>query len=159
MQHFSFRSELREDNCPPPAYIVEGVKALISALRTWLKREVRVGHSVPTVISVHHHLQSRCCYTAELWASVEDVTTVASSYLLDVCQWPTTEAFLFTSPVWMCCAVALQVNEPSSEVPDNIRPNHLIKELTKEIRYLEVRKDEWYLMHRFCFTYKLVPEF
>uniref|UniRef100_A0A672G436 Lysine (K)-specific demethylase 7Ab n=1 Tax=Salarias fasciatus TaxID=181472 RepID=A0A672G436_SALFA len=25
------------------------------------------------------------------------------------------------------------------EVPDNVRPNHLIKELTKEIRYLEVR--------------------
>ncbi|TNM91610.1 hypothetical protein fugu_019990 [Takifugu bimaculatus] len=60
--------ELREDNCPPPPYLVEGVKALISALRTWLKREV---------------------------------------------------------------------SEPTSEVPDNIRPNHLIKELTKEIRYLE----------------------
>nr|XP_020472405.1 lysine-specific demethylase 7A [Monopterus albus] len=60
--------ELREDSCPPPAYIVEGVKALISALKTWLKREV---------------------------------------------------------------------SEPTSEVPDNIRPNHLIKELTKEIRYLE----------------------
>uniref|UniRef100_A0A7N9APP9 Lysine (K)-specific demethylase 7Aa n=1 Tax=Mastacembelus armatus TaxID=205130 RepID=A0A7N9APP9_9TELE len=65
--------ELREDNCPPPTYIVDGVKALISALKTWLKREV---------------------------------------------------------------------NEPTSEVPDNIRPNHLIKELTKEIRYLEVRKDQ-----------------
>ncbi|XP_022059401.1 lysine-specific demethylase 7A [Acanthochromis polyacanthus] len=60
--------ELREDNCPPPTYLVEGVKALISALKTWLKREV---------------------------------------------------------------------TEPTSEVPDNIRPNHLIKELTKEIRYLE----------------------
>uniref|UniRef100_A0A668A920 Lysine demethylase 7A n=1 Tax=Myripristis murdjan TaxID=586833 RepID=A0A668A920_9TELE len=62
--------ELREDNCPPPTYLVEGVKALISALKTWLKREV---------------------------------------------------------------------TEPTSEVPDHIRPNHLIKELTKEIRYLEVR--------------------
>eukprot|EP00064_Thunnus_orientalis_P014867 superscaffoldBa00002655_g14914 len=61
-------SELREDNCPPPTYLVEGVKALISALKTWLKREV---------------------------------------------------------------------TEPTSEVPDHIRPNHLIKELTKEIRYLE----------------------
>uniref|UniRef100_A0A1A8LRF1 Jumonji C domain containing histone demethylase 1 homolog D n=1 Tax=Nothobranchius pienaari TaxID=704102 RepID=A0A1A8LRF1_9TELE len=60
--------ELREDNCPPSTYIVDGVKALIGALRTWLKREV---------------------------------------------------------------------TEPTSEVPDNIRPNHLIKELTKEIRYLE----------------------
>ncbi|XP_047431344.1 lysine-specific demethylase 7A isoform X2 [Mugil cephalus] len=60
--------ELREDNCPPPTYLVDGVKALISALRTWLKREV---------------------------------------------------------------------TEPTSEVPDHIRPNHLIKELTKEIRYLE----------------------
>uniref|UniRef100_A0A8C7X3K8 Lysine demethylase 7A n=1 Tax=Oryzias sinensis TaxID=183150 RepID=A0A8C7X3K8_9TELE len=57
--------ELREDNCPPPTYLVDGVKALISALKTWLKRE------------------------------------------------------------------------PTSEVPDHIRPNHLIKELTKEIRYLE----------------------
>lgn len=35
--------------------------------------------------------------------------------------------------------MARQVTEPSSEVPDHIRPNHLIKELTKEIRYLEVR--------------------
>ncbi|KAM4712093.1 lysine-specific demethylase 7A isoform 1-T1 [Anableps anableps] len=60
--------ELREDSCPPPTYLVDGVRALISALRTWLKREVA---------------------------------------------------------------------EPTSEVPDNVRPNHLIKELTKEIRYLE----------------------
>uniref|UniRef100_A0AAQ4NZX3 Lysine-specific demethylase 7A n=1 Tax=Gasterosteus aculeatus aculeatus TaxID=481459 RepID=A0AAQ4NZX3_GASAC len=60
--------ELREDNCPPQTYLVDGVKALIGALRTWLKREV---------------------------------------------------------------------TEPSSEVPDHIRPNHLIKELTKEIRHLE----------------------
>ncbi|MED6279381.1 hypothetical protein CHARACLAT_000209 [Characodon lateralis] len=60
--------ELHEDNCPPPTYLVDGVRALISALRTWLRREV---------------------------------------------------------------------TEPTSEVPDNIRPNHLIKELTKEIRYLE----------------------
>lgn len=31
-----------------------------------------------------------------------------------------------------------QVTEPASEVPDHIRPNHLIKELTKEIRHVEV---------------------
>ncbi|XP_054609266.1 lysine-specific demethylase 7A [Dunckerocampus dactyliophorus] len=60
--------ELREDTCPPPTYLTEGVKALICALKTWLKREV---------------------------------------------------------------------TQPNSEVPDNIRPNHLIKELTKEIRHLE----------------------
>ncbi|XP_029617339.1 lysine-specific demethylase 7B [Salmo trutta] len=60
--------ELREDNCPPQTYLVEGVNALISPLKTWLKREV---------------------------------------------------------------------TEPTSEVPDHIRPNRLIKELTKEIRYLE----------------------
>ncbi|KAK6317991.1 hypothetical protein J4Q44_G00112820 [Coregonus suidteri] len=60
--------ELREDNCQPPAYLTDGVKALITALKNWLKREV---------------------------------------------------------------------TEPASEVPDHIRPNHLIKELTKEIRYLE----------------------
>lgn len=35
---------------------------------------------------------------------------------------------------------SLQVSEPTSEVPDHIRPNHLIKELTKEIRHLEVRR-------------------
>ncbi|XP_077355090.1 lysine-specific demethylase 7A isoform X2 [Festucalex cinctus] len=60
--------ELREDPCPPPTYLMEGVKALICALKTWLKREV---------------------------------------------------------------------TQPNSEVPDNIRPHHLIKELTKEIRHLE----------------------
>ncbi|XP_038852642.1 lysine-specific demethylase 7B-like [Salvelinus namaycush] len=60
--------ELREDHCPPQTYLVEGVKSLISPLKTWLKREV---------------------------------------------------------------------TEPTSEVPDHIRPNRLIKELTKEIRYLE----------------------
>uniref|UniRef100_A0A6Q2X7Z3 Uncharacterized protein n=2 Tax=Esox lucius TaxID=8010 RepID=A0A6Q2X7Z3_ESOLU len=60
--------EFREDNCQPPAYLTDGVKALITALKNWLKREV---------------------------------------------------------------------SEPASvEVPDHIRPNHLIKELTKEIRYL-----------------------
>lgn len=42
-------SELREDNCPPSTYLVEGVKALISALRTWLKREVRVLKVTSTV--------------------------------------------------------------------------------------------------------------
>ncbi|KAK2838392.1 hypothetical protein Q7C36_013206 [Tachysurus vachellii] len=60
--------ELREDNCLPPNYLTKGVKALISALKTWLRREV---------------------------------------------------------------------TEPASEVPDHIRPNHLIKELSKEIRHLE----------------------
>lgn len=40
-----------------------------------------------------------------------------------------------------CPVLPFQVSEPSSEVPDNIRPNHLIKELTKEIRYLEVRQE------------------
>ncbi|KAL6459809.1 hypothetical protein MHYP_G00315680 [Metynnis hypsauchen] len=60
--------ELREDKCHPQEYLVEGVKALISALKTWLRREL---------------------------------------------------------------------TEPNSEVPDNIRPTLLIKELTKEIRHLE----------------------
>uniref|UniRef100_A0A8C7R5V0 Lysine-specific demethylase 7A n=1 Tax=Oncorhynchus mykiss TaxID=8022 RepID=A0A8C7R5V0_ONCMY len=60
--------ELREDNCQPPVYLTDGVKALINALKNWLKREV---------------------------------------------------------------------TEQASDVPDHIRPNHLIKELTKEIRYLE----------------------
>ncbi|KAF5897989.1 lysine-specific demethylase 7B-like, partial [Clarias magur] len=60
--------ELREDNCLPPEYLTKGVKALITALKNWLRREV---------------------------------------------------------------------TEPSSEVPDHIRPNLLIKELTKEIRHLE----------------------
>ena len=36
----------------------------------------------------------------------------------------------------------MQVTEPTSEVPDHIRPNHLIKELTKEVRYLEVREQQ-----------------
>uniref|UniRef100_A0A665VP46 Uncharacterized protein n=1 Tax=Echeneis naucrates TaxID=173247 RepID=A0A665VP46_ECHNA len=73
--------ELREDSCPPPTYLVEGVKALIGALKTWLKREV---------------------------------------------------------------------TEPTSEVPDNIRPNHLMKELTKEIRYVEVREEEKKQERRLC---------
>nr|XP_005174379.1 lysine-specific demethylase 7B isoform X1 [Danio rerio] len=60
--------ESREENCLPPEYLIKGVKALITALRNWLKREV---------------------------------------------------------------------TEPASEVPDHIRPNHLIKMLTKEIQYLE----------------------
>ncbi|XP_048875616.1 lysine-specific demethylase 7B-like isoform X1 [Brienomyrus brachyistius] len=60
--------ELREDNCQPPSYLMDGVKALITALRNWIKREV---------------------------------------------------------------------TESTSEVPDHIRPNHLIKELTKEVRYQE----------------------
>ncbi|XP_051545027.1 lysine-specific demethylase 7B isoform X2 [Myxocyprinus asiaticus] len=60
--------ESREENCLPPDYLIKGVKALITALRNWLKREV---------------------------------------------------------------------TEPASEVPDHIRPNHLIKMLTKEIHYLE----------------------
>ncbi|XP_051548965.1 lysine-specific demethylase 7B-like isoform X1 [Myxocyprinus asiaticus] len=64
--------ESREENYLPPGYLIKGVKALITALRNWLKRE-------------------------------------------------------FT--------------EPASEVPDHIRPNHLIKMLTKEIHYLEEYKN------------------
>ncbi|XP_051976925.1 lysine-specific demethylase 7A-like [Xyrauchen texanus] len=60
--------ELRDDECQPQGFLVEGVKALISSLRTWLRREL---------------------------------------------------------------------TQPNSEVPDNIRPTHLIKALTKEIRHLE----------------------
>ncbi|XP_066525076.1 lysine-specific demethylase 7A isoform X1 [Hoplias malabaricus] len=60
--------DLREDKCQPQEYLVDGVKALISALKIWLRREL---------------------------------------------------------------------TEPNSEVPDNIRPTLLIKELTKEIRHLE----------------------
>ncbi|XP_021430700.2 lysine-specific demethylase 7B isoform X1 [Oncorhynchus mykiss] len=65
--------ELREDNCQPPVYLTDGVKALINALKNWLKREV---------------------------------------------------------------------TEQASDVPDHIRPNHLIKELTKEIRYLEEEEEQ-----------------
>uniref|UniRef100_A0A668ARW4 Lysine demethylase 7A n=1 Tax=Myripristis murdjan TaxID=586833 RepID=A0A668ARW4_9TELE len=43
------------------------------------------------------------------------------------------------SHIIICFYLLLSVTEPTSEVPDHIRPNHLIKELTKEIRYLEVR--------------------
>ncbi|KAI2665330.1 Lysine-specific demethylase 7A [Labeo rohita] len=32
-------SELREDKCQPQGYLVDGVKALISSLKTWLRRE------------------------------------------------------------------------------------------------------------------------
>ncbi|XP_007232779.3 lysine-specific demethylase 7A isoform X2 [Astyanax mexicanus] len=60
--------ELREEKCQPQEHLVDGVKALISALKTWLRREL---------------------------------------------------------------------TGPSSEVPDNIKPTLLIKELTKEIRHLE----------------------
>ncbi|CAM4566568.1 unnamed protein product [Leuciscus chuanchicus] len=60
--------ELREDNCQAQDYLVDGVKALISSLKTWLRREL---------------------------------------------------------------------TQPNSEVPDHIRPSHLIKALTKEIRHLE----------------------
>uniref|UniRef100_A0A8C2IXR2 Lysine (K)-specific demethylase 7Ab n=1 Tax=Cyprinus carpio TaxID=7962 RepID=A0A8C2IXR2_CYPCA len=38
---------------------------------------------------------------------------------------------------WLTPAVKEVVTEPSSEVPDHIRPSHLIKMLTKEIQYLE----------------------
>ncbi|XP_043943217.1 lysine-specific demethylase 7A [Protopterus annectens] len=62
--------ELREDCCTPPLYLVLGVKALIDALKCWMKKEV--------------------------------------------------------------------VSEHAFEIPDNIRPGHLIKELTKEVRYVEL---------------------
>ncbi|KAI5617285.1 lysine-specific demethylase 7B isoform X1 [Silurus asotus] len=46
---------------------------------------------------------------------------------------------LITKPaiVYLTFALPHQVTEPASEVPDHIRPNHLIKELTKEIRHVE----------------------
>ncbi|TTN49608.1 Lysine-specific demethylase 7A [Bagarius yarrelli] len=37
--------ELREEKCQPQGYLVEGVKALISALKTWLRRELTAPNS------------------------------------------------------------------------------------------------------------------
>ncbi|XP_060759795.1 lysine-specific demethylase 7A isoform X1 [Neoarius graeffei] len=37
--------ELRENKCQPQKYLVEGVKALISALKTWLRRELTAPNS------------------------------------------------------------------------------------------------------------------
>ncbi|XP_053506248.1 lysine-specific demethylase 7A isoform X1 [Ictalurus furcatus] len=65
--------ELREEKRQPQEYLVEGVKALISALKTWLRRELTA---------------------------------------------------------------------PNSEVPDHIRPSRLIKELSREIRHLEVQEED-----------------
>ncbi|XP_053575005.1 lysine-specific demethylase 7A isoform X2 [Bombina bombina] len=61
--------ELREDGFHPPNYLKQGVKALITALKSWMKKEV--------------------------------------------------------------------VTEHAFEIPDNIRPGHLIKELSKVIRTVE----------------------
>uniref|UniRef100_A0A4W3GQU1 Lysine (K)-specific demethylase 7Ab n=1 Tax=Callorhinchus milii TaxID=7868 RepID=A0A4W3GQU1_CALMI len=63
--------ELREDNCQPQNYMVEGIKYLIPALKSWIQKEVLMEHTY--------------------------------------------------------------------EIPDQIRPGQLIKELDKEIRFLEVR--------------------
>ncbi|XP_043084773.1 lysine-specific demethylase 7B-like, partial [Puntigrus tetrazona] len=38
--HLETLKELREDRCQPQGYLVDGVKALISSLKTWLRREV-----------------------------------------------------------------------------------------------------------------------
>uniref|UniRef100_A0A672R7S8 Lysine-specific demethylase 7A-like n=1 Tax=Sinocyclocheilus grahami TaxID=75366 RepID=A0A672R7S8_SINGR len=43
--------ELREDKCQAQGYLVDGVKALISSLKTWLRREVRECLEVPDHIS------------------------------------------------------------------------------------------------------------
>ncbi|KAK3518019.1 hypothetical protein QTP70_031821 [Hemibagrus guttatus] len=63
--------ELREEKRQPQEYLVEGVKALISALKTWLRREL---------------------------------------------------------------------TGTNSEIPDHIRPSLLIKELSREVRHLEVQE-------------------
>ncbi|XP_046729162.1 lysine-specific demethylase 7A isoform X2 [Silurus meridionalis] len=65
--------ELREEKRQPPEYLVDGVKALISALKTWLRRELTA---------------------------------------------------------------------TNSEIPDHIRPSLLIKELSREIRHLEVQEED-----------------
>uniref|UniRef100_A0A8C8BSZ8 Lysine demethylase 7A n=1 Tax=Otus sunia TaxID=257818 RepID=A0A8C8BSZ8_9STRI len=61
--------ELREDGFQPPSYLVQGVKALLTALKLWMKKDL--------------------------------------------------------------------VTEHAFEIPDNIRPGHLIKELSKVIRSVE----------------------
>ncbi|XP_027016591.1 lysine-specific demethylase 7A isoform X2 [Tachysurus fulvidraco] len=67
------QGELRDEKRQPQEYLVEGVKALISALKTWLRRELTA---------------------------------------------------------------------PNSEIPDHIRPSLLIKELSREIRHLEVQEED-----------------
>lgn len=96
-------SELREDKCQPQGYLVDGVKALISSLKTWLRREVR---GCPLLLSHYFY-------------GTTPVAVVHGHFL---------------------CVFPLQLTQPNSEVPDDIRPGRLIKALTKEIRYLEVRQ-------------------
>lgn len=49
--------ELREDGFQPPSYLVQGVKALLTALKLWMKKEVSASGFV-------------CCY-GELWLYLE----------------------------------------------------------------------------------------
>lgn len=50
-------AELRENKCQPQKYLVEGVKALISALKTWLRREVK-----PLCIYLYPSLTQMFCF-------------------------------------------------------------------------------------------------
>jgi len=90
-------SELREDSSPPPTYLVEGVKALIGALRTWLKREVSAGGRVLTVIvSVYLHL------TDMPTVQMAVVTQLALISWMSVSE-PTTGFFLSDGGLpWLC---------------------------------------------------------
>ena len=84
-------SELREDNCPPSTYLVEGVKALISALRTWLKREVRVLTVTSTVqLVIVTRSETSSLFVLICWMCVSDqqpTSFFSQCALLLFCRW------------------------------------------------------------------------
>lgn len=43
--------ELREDGFQPPSYLVQGVKALLTALKLWMKKDVSISEVVCYLVS------------------------------------------------------------------------------------------------------------
>lgn len=132
-------SELREDKCQPQGFLVDGVKALISSLRTWLRREVRDAsemHLSDQYMFSESQTTNRCIasimFYQLIYLNMYAQCLVMSGSILSV---------IFCLLISFLCFCSHQLTQPNSEVPDNIRPTHLIKSLTKEIRYLEV----WHL--------------
>ncbi|KAJ7397133.1 Lysine-specific demethylase 7A [Pitangus sulphuratus] len=112
--------ELREDGFQPPSYLVQGVKALLTALKLWMKKEI-----------VNKLRRLKFCHS--------EIPSVFSFEVFSFEGHDSNECLKYVSVdhAEKLLTVLRLVTEHAFEIPDNIRPGHLIKELSKVIRSVE----------------------
>ncbi|GAB1290706.1 Lysine-specific demethylase 7A [Apodemus speciosus] len=166
--------ELKEDGFQPQTYLVQGVKALHTALKLWMKKELYQLKSQNLAIKGNEESQqdlgvdeasavqacnssvsgtngeaegnpTNLCSDLHTWVSLCS-PGCPGTHCVDQAGLKLRNPPASASQVLglkACATTARQwllVSEHAFEIPDNVRPGHLIKELSKVIRAIEISR-------------------